>query len=86
MLRLAFLDVVLFLLPFAAYGLYLYAARAGFAPALRMGTPLLRLVAVGLGLAVIGLVLLGIFGGERGQGRYVPAQYRDGKLIPGHFE
>ena len=79
MLRLAFLDVLLFLLPFAAYGIYLYAARAGLAPAL-------RLVAVGLGLAVIGLVLLGIFGGERGQGRYVPAQYRDGKLIPGHFE
>ena len=86
MLRLAFLDVLLFLLPFAAYGLYVYAARAGLAPVLRVGSPLLRLVAIGLGLAVIGLMLLGIFGGERGQGRYVPAQYRDGKLIPGHFE
>ena len=86
MLRFAFLDVVLFLLPFAAYGLYVYAARTGLAPVLRVGSPLLRLVAIGLGLAVIGLVLLGIFGGERGQGRYVPAQYRDGKLIPGHFE
>ncbi len=86
MLRLALLDVVLFLLPFAVYGLYLYAARAGLAPALRVGSPVLRLVAIGLGLAVVGLVLLGVFGGERGQGRYVPAQYKDGKLIPGHFE
>ncbi len=86
MLRLALLDAVLFLLPFAAYGIYVYAARAGLAPALRVGSPVLRLVAIGLGLAVVGLMLLGVFGGERGQGRYVPAQYKDGKLIPGHFE
>ena len=87
MLRLALFDILLFLLPFVAYGAYLVAARAGFSPAARLSAPVRRLSLIGAAIAVLGLVLLAIFAGENNQGRrYVPAQYRDGVLVPGHFE
>ena len=86
MLRIALVDVLLFLAPFAVYGLWLYAWRARTAPEDRAGMPILQLAAIGIVLGAIGIVLLGLLGGRPTQGRYVPAQYRDGVLVPGHFE
>ena len=86
MLRIAIVDVLLFLAPFAVYGLWLYAWRARTAPEDRAGMPILQLAAIGIVLGAIGIVLLGVLGGRPTQGRYVPAQYRDGVLVPGHFE
>ncbi len=86
MLRIALFDILLFIAPFAVYGLWLYARRARTAPEDRGGMPVLQLAAIGIALGAIGLVLLGVLGGRPTQGRYVPAQYRDGVLVPGYFE
>lgn len=44
-----------------------------------------KLILAGLITAFIGILLLG-FLEERKQGSYVPAQFRDGKLIPGELK
>ena len=77
MLRLA--DGVLFVAPFAVLALYIMTARRG--------GPSRRAVAGMLALVVLcGAVLVWYALRERipPGARYVPAQLRDGQVVPGH--
>lgn len=85
MLRTFLIEGALFLTPFALYGLILLATRGSAMPEHWSAR------AIGLaGAAAIALVVisLAVFeGGDAPPGsRYVPAQVRDGVLVPGHFE
>lgn len=86
MLRFLAITVVCFLAPFIAY-----ASWRQFAPGLSLGrddwsyTVLSRLSAVGIVITLI--VVLGLVhfsGGDVGT-TYHPAEFRDGKLVPGGF-
>ena len=86
MLRLVSEGATLFLLPFGAYAVLLVAQRRY--PFIRdawSSGSLTWLAGAGLGLAVLGLLLLGL-SGERHRGAYVPAHVDNGRLIPGHME
>lgn len=85
MLRLALIEIALFLAPFALYAAWLWwtkgsATRDNWAPA-----PSFAATLAGLLLVVLGFVLLASFGVSR-QGTYHPAEVRDGVLVPGRFE
>jgi Family of unknown function (DUF6111) len=84
MIRPAFTEIALFLLPFVLYAVFLWATKAGV---MEPGSwPLSRLI----GLAIAALVLvIGSFvyfanytGAPPGS-RYVPAHIEDGKFVPG---
>jgi len=80
-----FLHLIPFLLPFAVYaGIVLLSRRAtaegrGWADA-----PWFWLAASGLALVVAGFVAVGLTSG--GSGSYAPAEFRDGRVVPGRLE
>ncbi|GGC80638.1 DUF6111 family protein [Chelatococcus reniformis] len=85
MSRALFEELMLFLIPFAAFALYL---------AVRRRNPLTRepwrghvpwLALVGLGFAIGSLVLTGLLEPRR-SGSYVPPHVENGKLVPGQFQ
>jgi hypothetical protein len=49
------------------------------------GKRLSSLVLAGLFLAVLGMILLGLFD-ERKQGAFIPPREENGKFLPGHIE
>ncbi len=88
------LQIVLpLILPFAVYAAWLSVERRR-AEKLGRGevpswaeAPLVWLAGAGLGLALVataGLALLQ--GGDKFDGRYVPARVEDGRIVPGHIE
>lgn len=78
--------LVLFLLPFAGYGVWL-AARRRYPFLLKSwtGGPLAVLVVSGLALAVAGMLATGFLSG-RHRGAYAPAHIENGVLVPGKLE
>ena len=81
----AFLELVLFLAPFAAYAIYLVLrARYPLEVEHWTGVRVSILTVIGLAAAVFGLVALNLFA-PRGQGVYVPAHVENGVLVPGRF-
>jgi hypothetical protein len=84
MIRPAFTEVGLFLIPFAAYALFLVAARAGLlAPASWPLPVVARLAAVALVFVLVGFALLAHFSGAPANSVYVPAHIDNGKFVPG---
>jgi hypothetical protein len=80
------MRVLLFLLPFVLYGAWLGMRRLrGTGGAVPSG-PLPWLIAAALGLALVGLGILGHLGGAPPGARYVPPHEVDGRIVPGHFE
>jgi hypothetical protein len=75
----AFLSVLLFLLPTAAYLLWL-RRHPGEEPPLSVLLPAL----VGLALGLAGLVWYGLSAGEERGTAYVPARVEDGRIVRGH--
>jgi hypothetical protein len=86
MARAIFETVGLFLLPFAAFALYL-VLRARFPLEVEHWTRgrLSWLALAGLAAAAVGLIALNAFA-PRGHGRYVPAHLENGVIVPGRFE
>jgi hypothetical protein len=87
MARTALTQILLFLAPFAAYAIVLYATRRDVRekehwPAQRV----LSLAIVGGLLMIGGLLYFGHFGGAPTSGVYEPARIEDGKLIPGRIK
>ena len=75
-----------FLLPFAGYVLFLTLKnRYPFMAAAWTRGPVALMVVSGLALAVVALLLAGLFG-PRAHGRYRPAHLDNGVLIPGRME
>ncbi len=84
MIRPAFTEVGIFLIPFVAYALFLIAARSGLlAPASWPLPVVARLAAVSLVLAVVGFALLAHYSGAPANSVYVPAHVENGKFVPG---
>jgi hypothetical protein len=78
----AFLSVLLFLLPTAAYLLWL-RRHPGEDPPLRVIVPTLA----GLALGLAGLIWYGLSTAEERGTAYVPARLgEDGRVVPGHAE
>lgn len=84
-LRLALIEIALFLTPFAVYAAWLWFTRGSAARANWAAGPVYFAALAGLVLTVLGFVLLASFG-EAERGAYRPAEVRDGVLVPGRFE
>jgi hypothetical protein len=84
MIRPAFTEIGIFLIPFAVYGLFLFATRSGLL--LQASWPLHIIARLALGsllLVVISFVLLAHFSGGAPNSTYVPAHIENGKFVPG---
>ena len=86
MMRITLEGLLLFLAPFAAYAaLVALGPRFGLSRRGAFGTTTLGLAACGIGLVVLALLALGVFG-DRAKGVYVPAHLEDGRLVPGRLQ
>ena len=84
MIRRILFDALLFLLPFALYGLYWR-----FSPNTNGRTashPWSYLLISGLMLVAASFVIWGVTEGSGRQGIYVPAHLENGRVVPGHVE
>ena len=84
MIRPAVTEVLIFLIPFAAYAVFLIATRSGVLVSSSWPAQLVaKLVLGSLLLVVISFILLAQFSGAPPDSTYVPAHLEDGKLVPG---
>ena len=83
MARIAFMELLLFLLPFIAWGLWrvLITGRGQFLDTL----PGFWLSVVGLLLASLGFVALAFIDGAAPGQTYEPPHLEDGRVVPGRF-
>ena len=82
--RIAF-ELLLFLLPFALYGLYWrLSKREEVEPT--PAHPWTVLFASGLALVAASFLIWGITEGAGQQGVYVPPHVENGRVVPGHVE
>jgi hypothetical protein len=84
MIRPAFTEIGIFLIPFAVYALFLLATRSGVLA--QSSWPLhvvARLVLGALLLVVASLILLAHFSGASPDSTYIPAHIENGKFVPG---
>lgn len=83
MSRIAF-QLLLFLLPFAAYAVWLHFTDRGWrAPERWKGVPLVWLIAAGTALTLGSLVVLALTTGGSTRAIYVPAHMENGVFVPG---
>jgi hypothetical protein len=77
-------ELVLFLTPFALYGVYLWATRAGVldVSSWRLQT-LMWLTISALGLMIVSFLFIAEFSGAPPRSAYVPAHMENGRLVPG---
>jgi hypothetical protein len=84
MIRPVLTELAIFLIPFAAYAIFLIATRAGvFASSSWPAHLIAKLVLGSLLLVVISFVLLAQFSGAPPDSTYIPAHMENGKLVPG---
>jgi hypothetical protein len=84
MIRPVLTEIGIFLIPFAAYAVFLIATRSGVLTASSWPMPLVaKLVLGSLLLVVVSFVLLAQFSGAPPNSTYVPAHLENGKLVDG---
>jgi hypothetical protein len=84
MIRLFSIEVALFLAPFVAYGLFLWAMRKGVLhPDAWPIRTLVALTVTALVLTAAGFVVVAEFSGAPPGSTYVPAHMENGQLVPG---
>jgi Family of unknown function (DUF6111) len=84
MIRPAFTEILVFLIPFAVYALFLLATRSGLM--LQSSWPvhiIAKLVLGSLLLVIVSFILLAHFSGAPPNSTYVPAHIENGKFVPG---
>ena len=84
MIRPAFTEIGIFLIPFAIYAMFLIATRSGLL--LQSSWPahiIAKLVLGSLLLVVISFILLAHFSGGSPNSTYIPAHIENGRLVPG---
>ena len=86
MLRIALIDILLFLLPFLLYGAYMVAARGADPHNLWQGAPVFWLLAAGCGLLLITMATLIQFSGGKPGGTYSPPTIENGVIKPGEID
>ncbi len=84
MIRPILTELALFLSPFAAYALFLWATRAGVLDVSAWSLPRLTwLTVVALLVVIVSFVVLAEFTGAPPGSTYVPAHLENGRLVPG---
>ena len=84
MIRPAFTEVGIFLIPFAAYALFLLASRSGLLVQASWPLHVIARLAIGAMLLVIAsFVLLAHFSIGSTNSTYIPAHVENGKFVPG---
>jgi hypothetical protein len=84
MIRPVLTEVGIFLIPFAAYAIFLIATRSGVLVASSWPARLVaKLVLGSLLLVVISFVLLAQFSGAPPDSTYIPAHIENGRLVDG---
>jgi hypothetical protein len=84
MIRPVLTEVALFLAPFAAYAVFLWATREGVLDPVAWSVARLAwLTAAALVLLLGSFLVLAQFPHSRAGSTYVPAHVEDGKLVPG---
>ena len=84
MIRPVLTEIAIFLIPFAAYALFLIATRSGVLVSSSWPAHLVaKLVLGSLLLVVISFVFLAQFSGAPPDSTYIPAHIEDGKFVPG---
>ena len=84
MIRPAFTEIGIFLIPFAVYALFLVATRSGLVAQSSWPFHMIAKLAIGALLLVIAsLVMLANFSGVPPHSTYVPAHIENGRLVPG---
>jgi hypothetical protein len=84
MIRPAFTEILVFLIPFAVYALFLLATRSGLM--LQSSWPvhiIAKLVLGSLLLVIVSFILLAHFSGASPNSTYIPAHIENGKFVPG---
>jgi hypothetical protein len=84
MIRPAFTEILVFLIPFAVYALFLLATRSGLL--LQSSWPvhvIAKLVLGALLLVIASFILLAHFSGAPPHSTYIPAHIENGKFVPG---
>jgi hypothetical protein len=84
MIRPAFTEIGIFLIPFAVYALFLIATRTGLTVQTSWPVHVIaKLVLGSLLLVVISFILLAHFSGAPPSSTYIPAHIENGKFVPG---
>ena len=84
MIRPVLTEVGIFLIPFVAYALFLFATRSGvFVQASWPAHLVAKLVFGSLLLVVVSFMLLAHYSGAPPNSTYVPAHLENGRLVPG---
>jgi hypothetical protein len=84
MIRPAFTEIGLFLIPFVVYALFLVATRSGLLVQSSWPvTVVAKLLLGSLLLVVVSFVLLAQFSGAPPNSTYIPAHIENGRLVPG---
>ena len=84
MIRPAFTEILVFLIPFAVYALFLLATRSGLL--LQASWPVhvvAKLVLGALLMVIASFILLAHFSGAPPNSTYIPAHIENGKFVPG---
>jgi hypothetical protein len=81
------IEILLFLAPFAAYAIYLFATERDAREKEHWRRDILAALGVAGGLLVIAsLVVFAHFGGAPPGSSYTPAHIENGKLVPGQIK
>jgi Family of unknown function (DUF6111) len=84
MIRPAFTEIGIFLIPFAVYALFLIATRSGLLMQSSWPVHVIAKLALGsLLLVVLSFILLAHFSGAPPNSTYIPAHIENGKFVPG---
>jgi hypothetical protein len=87
MTRIILVNLLFLLLPLIIYFAYALLRQTSEPDdGILTNAPIFWLLAAGVALMIMAIVILGRWeGGELGK-TYVPPQYRDGVVVPGHYE
>ena len=84
MIRPAFTEILIFLIPFAIYAAFLVATRSGLLQQSSWPVHIIAKLVIGSFLLVIvSFILLAHFSGAPPNSTYVPAHIENGKFVPG---
>jgi len=84
MIRPAFTEIGIFLIPFVVYALFLVATRSGLLQQSSWPVHVVARLALGaLLLVVVSFILLAHFSGASPNSTYIPAHIENGKFVPG---
>ena len=86
MLRVALVDILLFLTPFLIYAAYMLAIRGQSVEQLIKDIPVMWLIGAGFALLIIAMVALVSFSGGKPGGSYQPAVIENGVIKPAHID